>query len=85
MDHSYDAVVADNMSRKDLMTFVRDNIQDQFSTVDGVGEIILGGYIDPNLRIWLNQKKLGSVHQLTASNHYWCDNSRTFGKTRWSD
>jgi len=60
------AVTADNMSRKELMTYVRDKIQDRFSTIEGVGEISLSGYIDPNLRVWLSQKKLDSF-ELTAS------------------
>lgn len=60
------AVTADKMSRKDLMTLVRDQIQDRFSTIDGVGEVNLSGYIEPNLRVWLSQDKLDR-YQLTAS------------------
>ena len=40
------------------MEFVNDRIKDQFSMVSGVGDITLGGYVDPNLRIWLSGKKL---------------------------
>lgn len=60
------AVTADQLSRKELMTLVRDQIQDRFSTIDGVGEVTLGGFIEPNLRVWLSQKKL-SQYQLTAA------------------
>lgn len=60
------SVTADGMSRKDLMTLVRDRIQDRFTTVEGVGEISLGGYLEPNLRVWLSQEKLDKF-QLTAS------------------
>ena len=52
------SVSSKEMSRKDLMTYVRDNIKDRFQTLDGVSEIILGGYIDPNLRVWLKEKSL---------------------------
>ena len=44
---------------KDLMLYTNDRIKNQFSTVAGVGDITLGGYRDPNLRIWVNRKALG--------------------------
>lgn len=47
-----------NRPLKDLMTYTHDFLKDQFTTVDGVGEVILGGYIDPSLRIWLDAKRL---------------------------
>jgi HAE1 family hydrophobic/amphiphilic exporter-1 len=43
---------------KELMFFTNDRIKDQFSTVAGVGDITLGGYRDPNLRIWVDDKAL---------------------------
>jgi len=43
---------------KDLMMYTNDRVKDQFSTVAGVGDITLGGYRDPNLRIWVNKKAL---------------------------
>jgi HAE1 family hydrophobic/amphiphilic exporter-1 len=60
------AITADTMSRKDLMTLVRDRIQDRFTTIDGVGEVSLSGYLEPNLRVWLSQEKLNK-YQMTAS------------------
>ena len=42
----------------ELMTLTRDTIKDQLQTVSGVGEIFLGGYIDPALRVWLKKEKL---------------------------
>lgn len=60
------AVTADNLSRKELMTLVRDQVQDRFSTIQGVGEVTLSGYLEPNLRVWLSRDKL-SEYQLTAS------------------
>ena len=43
---------------RDLMYYVRDRLKDQFSMVAGVGDISLGGYVDPNLRVWVSQEKL---------------------------
>jgi hydrophobe/amphiphile efflux-1 (HAE1) family protein len=60
------AVTSDTMKPKELMTLVRDQVQDRFSTLTGVGEITLGGYVDPNLRVWLSSDKLNE-YQLTAS------------------
>jgi len=37
-----------------LMNYARDYLKDQFTTVTGVGEVILGGYIEPNIRVWVD-------------------------------
>lgn len=60
------AISADNMSPRDLMAFVRDNIKDKFLTTDGVADVLLSGYVDPNLRIWVDDKKLNAM-ELTVS------------------
>ncbi|MBF0485857.1 MAG: efflux RND transporter permease subunit [Candidatus Omnitrophica bacterium] len=49
---------SDKYPLKDLMSYTNDRIKDQFSTVAGVGDITLGGYRDPNLRIWVDGKTL---------------------------
>jgi HAE1 family hydrophobic/amphiphilic exporter-1 len=41
-----------------LMKYARDYLKDRFTTVDGVGDIFLGGYTDPVLRVFVNTKKL---------------------------
>jgi hydrophobe/amphiphile efflux-1 (HAE1) family protein len=51
---------SDKYPLKDLMSYTNDRIKNQFSTVAGVGDITLGGYRDPNLRIWVNKKALNS-------------------------
>ena len=51
---------SDKYPLKDLMSYTNDRIKNQFSTVAGVGDITLGGYRDPNLRIWVNEKALNS-------------------------
>ncbi len=60
------SVTSDRLSQKELMTLVRDQVQDRFTTVPGVGDVTLGGYVDPALRVWLSQEKL-TQYQLTAS------------------
>ncbi len=45
------SVRSNKLSRKELMVLVREKVRDQFSTVEGVSEIILGGYVDPALRV----------------------------------
>ena len=46
------------MNMAQLMAFVRDNLKNQFSTLPGVAEVFLGGYVDPNLLVWVDSKKL---------------------------
>jgi hydrophobe/amphiphile efflux-1 (HAE1) family protein len=41
-----------------LMAYVSDRVKDQFSTVAGVGDITLGGYRDPNMRVWVSGQQL---------------------------
>lgn len=43
---------------RELMQYVRDNLKDKFSTVPGVGEVFLGGYVEPNLRVWVSNEQL---------------------------
>jgi len=54
-----------DMPIRELMEYTRNTLKDQFQTVSGVGEIFLGGYTDPNLRIWLDLKKL-EEYELTV-------------------
>lgn len=54
-----------SMTRAELMSYARNVLFDQFSTVEGVGDIGLSGYVDPNLRVWLSLDKL-KQHQMTA-------------------
>src|SRR3989338_4975508 len=35
------------------MRYVKDTLKDRFSSVTGVGEIARGGYVEPNLRVWV--------------------------------
>lgn len=52
------ALSAKDRPPKDIMEYTHDYLKDQFTTVSGVGEVTLGGYVDPNLRVWLDQEKM---------------------------
>lgn len=45
---------------RDKVVFARDHLKDNITTVSGVGDVRLGGYVDPNMRIWLNTEKMRS-------------------------
>jgi hydrophobe/amphiphile efflux-1 (HAE1) family protein len=49
-----------------LMSYVSDRLRGQFSMVSGVGDITLGGYLDPNLRIWVSEEGLNR-YELTVN------------------
>ncbi|HRG48941.1 MAG TPA: efflux RND transporter permease subunit, partial [Leptospiraceae bacterium] len=51
-------------NKRDLMVYIKDHLKNNFSTVPGVGQILLGGYTDRNLRLWIDAKKL-SQRELT--------------------
>ncbi len=53
-------------SLRDLMAYTHDTLKDQFTTIAGVGDVNLGGYIEPNLRVWLNNQSLNE-NDLTVS------------------
>ncbi len=43
---------------KETMVYVRQQLRDKFQTIPGVADVRLRGYVDRNLRIWVNRKKL---------------------------
>ncbi|MBI2094892.1 MAG: efflux RND transporter permease subunit [Candidatus Omnitrophica bacterium] len=50
--------VSGTRSKRDLMAYVEDHLKNRFQTLPGVGDIILGGFVERNLRVWVSQKKL---------------------------
>jgi HAE1 family hydrophobic/amphiphilic exporter-1 len=50
--------VSGKMPVRELMTYTRDYLKDQFQTIPGVGEVFLGGFLAPNLRVWIDSDKL---------------------------
>ncbi|MBI4398389.1 MAG: efflux RND transporter permease subunit [Candidatus Omnitrophica bacterium] len=59
------SVTTTNKSRRDLMDYVDRHLKDRFKTIPGVGEIFLGGFVERNLRVWLDVNKL-DAYQLTV-------------------
>jgi hydrophobe/amphiphile efflux-1 (HAE1) family protein len=57
--------ITSRLPLKDLMDYVDRSIKDRFKTVPGVGEIFLGGFLERNLRVWVDTKKL-LAYQLTV-------------------
>lgn len=60
------AVTSESMSPKELMAYVRDQLKDKIQTVGGVADVFLGGYVDPNLRVWVSSQKLNQM-QMTVT------------------
>ncbi len=51
--------------RRDMILFVRDHLKDRMTTIPGVGDVRLGGYVDPNMRIWLKTDAM-SAREITV-------------------
>jgi HAE1 family hydrophobic/amphiphilic exporter-1 len=47
------SVTSDRHKPRELMRYVKDTLKNRFSSVTGVGEIAFGGYVEPNLRVWI--------------------------------
>ena len=47
------SVTSDRHAPREQMRYVKDTLKNQFSSVTGVGEIAFGGYVEPNLRVWV--------------------------------
>ncbi len=43
---------------RDMMEYVNDDLKDKFTTIPGVGDIFLGGFIEPSVRVWLDPEKM---------------------------
>jgi HAE1 family hydrophobic/amphiphilic exporter-1 len=54
------SLTSNRHSLRELMRYVKDTLKDRFSSVTGVGELGYGGYVDPNLRVWVSGKALSS-------------------------
>ncbi|MFN8790429.1 MAG: efflux RND transporter permease subunit [Bdellovibrionales bacterium] len=52
------SVTSTKMSLIDLMVFVKNEVRDQITTVPGVGNLWMPGYLEPNLRVWVDNAKL---------------------------
>lgn len=52
------SVTAVDKTEKEKMLFVKDFLKDKFQKISGVGEIILGGYVDRTINVYLDPVKL---------------------------
>jgi hydrophobe/amphiphile efflux-1 (HAE1) family protein len=58
------AITSNKRSFKDVVTYTDLNLRDRFRVIPGVANVILGGWADRNLRVWVDADKL-AAHQLT--------------------
>jgi len=49
-----------NTTLADICRYINEHLKDEMAMVPGVGNITLGGYVDPNLRVWLDSKKMAA-------------------------
>src|ERR1035437_6773936 len=47
------AVYSKEGNLRDLSRFIRDHLKDTITTISGVGDVMMGGFADPQMRIWL--------------------------------
>lgn len=50
---------------RELVEFVDNQVKDRFKTISGVGDIFLGGFLERNLRVWIDAAKL-NAYELTV-------------------
>lgn len=56
------ALTSENGNQYALMKYAKDYLKDRFTTIAGVGDIALGGYTDPALRVWVKPEALTRYH-----------------------
>jgi HAE1 family hydrophobic/amphiphilic exporter-1 len=52
------AAYSRNGSLRDLALFIRDHLKDRITTINGVGDVAMGGYVEPQMRVWLRNKDM---------------------------
>ncbi|KHD87792.1 MAG: acriflavin resistance protein [Bdellovibrio sp. ArHS] len=52
------SVSSNDMPLQDMMVYVNDQIRDRLTTVPGVGNLWMPGYLEPNLRVWIRNEDL---------------------------
>ncbi|MEI6805386.1 MAG: efflux RND transporter permease subunit, partial [Myxococcaceae bacterium] len=61
----YLAVYQKGGELRELALFLRDHLKDTITTINGVGDVALGGFVDPQMRIWLDPQKM-RAHEITS-------------------
>ena len=72
----------EKVSRMDTMIYARNYLYNQFATIPGVGDIALGGYVDPALRVWVENAKLRRL-ELTSDDVVKAITERAHRSPRW--
>lgn len=49
---------SESFTRPELMLYFRDQLKDQFTKISGVGDVAMFGYIEPNIRVWLDADRM---------------------------
>ncbi len=90
------AAYSEGGSLRDLALFVRDHLKDRITTIPGVGDVTMGGFVDPQMRIWLNNAEMrkreitaddiiyavNNEHQLSPTGYQDSQNSETYVRVR---
>jgi HAE1 family hydrophobic/amphiphilic exporter-1 len=43
---------------REIMDYVKEEMKDKFTTIPGVGDVFLGGFIEPSVRVWLDPDRM---------------------------
>lgn len=52
------SLTSEKMKLTDLMVFAKNDVRDRITTVPGVGNLWMPGYLEPNLRVWVKNDAL---------------------------
>jgi HAE1 family hydrophobic/amphiphilic exporter-1 len=86
------AAYSEGGSLRDLALFVRDHLKDKITTIEGVGDVTMGGFVDPQMRVWLNNAEMrkreitvddiisavNNEHQLSPTGYQDHNNTETY-------
>lgn len=86
------AAYSTQSSLRELALFIRDHLKDMITTINGVGDVAMGGYVDPQMRVWLDNTKMhkqdityedvinaiNNEHQLAPTGYQDNDNKETY-------
>jgi hydrophobe/amphiphile efflux-1 (HAE1) family protein len=70
---------------REMILHVRDHLKDNMTTIEGVGDIRLGGYVDPNMRIWLNTDEMARQELTVEDVIYTITNQHTLAPSGYME
>jgi HAE1 family hydrophobic/amphiphilic exporter-1 len=65
----FTAASSEGGNLRDLALFIRDHLRDMLTTVNGVGDLFMGGYVEPQMRIWLDPVKMKARRSLQGMSY----------------